>query len=144
MSTLVKRNPFLFDDFFGKDLFDWNDRNFTKSGTTLPSVNVKESDRNFLIELAAPGMAKEDFKISLERNVLKISSEKKQENETVENDGNYTRREFNYQSFSRAFTLPQQVVDTENIEANYTDGILRITVPKKEVITQSVKQISVN
>ena len=144
MSVLMKRNPFFFDEFFTKDLFDWNDRNYTKSGNTLPSVNVKESDTDFQIELAAPGMAKEDFKINLERNVLSIGAEKKQENESVENNGNYTRREFNYQSFSRSFTLPQQVVDTEKIEANYTDGILKITVPKKEVIAQTVKQISVN
>lgn len=149
MTTLVRKNNHLpafgnfFDDFFAKDLFNWNDKNFAEFGNTLPSVNVKESDTNFDIELAVPGMKKEDFKINLDRNILTISSESKTENETKNENGTYTRREFNYQSFSRSFTLPSEVVDAENIEANYNDGILKISIPKKVKEEISVKTIEI-
>ena len=79
--TLVKRNglinslPNLFDDFLSRDLFDWNNANFSNSGTTLPAVNVKETAENFVVEMAAPGMKKEDFKVELNNNMLTISSE---------------------------------------------------------------------
>jgi HSP20 family protein len=82
--TLIKRNPNVpafanfFDDFLAKDMFNWNDKNFADFGNTLPSVNVKENQQNYDIELAVPGMKKEDFKISLDRNILTISSEQKQ------------------------------------------------------------------
>ncbi|HVZ95727.1 MAG TPA: Hsp20/alpha crystallin family protein [Chitinophagaceae bacterium] len=149
MTTLVRRNNFFpafnnfFDDFFSKDLFDWNDKNFTIHGGTLPSVNVKETEDDFKIELAAPGMKKEDFKVELDKHVLTISSEKKEEQE--EKAGKYTRREFNYQSFSRSFTLPADVVESSKIAATYKDGILFITVPKKEAARpQPVKNIAVS
>ena len=137
MNTLMKRtNGFpamssFFDDFFTKDLFDWNDKNFSAIGSTLPSVNVKENNEAFCIELAAPGMNKESFKIELDKNVLTITGEQKDEQQEKE-DTRYTRREFSYQSFSRSFRLPAEVVEGEKIEARYNDGILYIAIPKKE------------
>jgi len=150
MSTLMRRNglsPVLsnfFDDFFTKDLFDWNDKNFTATGSTLPSVNVKEDENRFEIELAAPGMKKEDFRIELDKNLLSIAAEQKEEHSEKNEQGKYTRKEFNYQSFSRSFTLPADVVESDKIEAAYKDGILRILVPKKEKAKQQLfKSITV-
>ncbi|MBH1959188.1 MAG: Hsp20/alpha crystallin family protein [Flavobacteriia bacterium] len=141
MSNLIRRNSF-YDDFITKDLFEFNRPKFAQSELTLPSVNVKELDNGFEIHVAAPGIKKEDFKINLERNVLTISSESKTENEERDEKGAFTRREFNYNSFSRSFTLPE-AVESEKIEAAYEDGILKITVPKKEVTMQNVKMIEV-
>src|SRR5262249_35370046 len=98
MANLMRRsmNPSfsnLFDDFFTKDLFDWNDKNFSGMDSTLPSVNVKQDDNEIEIELAAPGMKKEDFKIELEKNLLTISAEQKQEHEEKNKNGKYSRRE---------------------------------------------------
>lgn len=138
MTTLMRRNS-LFDDFFTKDLFDFDSQ---KSSTTLPSVNVKESDNAFEIEFAAPGMKKENFKINLEGNQLEISAEDKSDVQDTSSDGRYTRREFNYSSFRRSFTIPESV-DQENIEASYTDGILKVVVPKKEVTVHKAKAIEV-
>lgn len=87
METLVKRNGLFptvntfFDDFISRDLFDWNDKNFTAIGSNLPSVNLKETDDKLQVELAAPGMKKEDFKVEIENNMLMISSERKEEKE---------------------------------------------------------------
>ena len=148
MSTIVRKNQVpvwgtFFDDVLVKDLFNWNDKNFAEFGNTLPSVNVKETDSNYEIDLAAPGMKKDSFKISLDKNILTVSSENKSENEEKDENGKYTRREFNYQSFSRSFTLPKDTVDSENIEANYVDGILKISVPKKVKEEAPVKTIEV-
>ena len=96
---------------------------------SFPAVNVLESDNSFKIELAAPGLKKEDFKINIHENVLTISSEQKTENE--ENTGKYTRKEFNYKSFKRSFTLPK-TVDGEKIVASYDNGVLGLELPKKE------------
>ena len=103
---------------------------------------MKELDSGFEIQVAAPGIKKEDFKINLERNVLTISSESKTENEEKDENGAFTRREFNYSSFSRSFTLPE-MAEPEKIDAAYEDGILKIMVPKKEVTMQNVKTIEV-
>lgn len=138
MTTLMRRNS-LFDDFFTKDLFDFDSQ---RSSATLPSVNVKESDNAFEIEFAAPGMKKENFKINLEGNQLEISAEDKSDVQDTSSDGRYTRREFNYSSFRRSFTIPESV-DQENIEASYTDGILKVIVPKKEVTVHKAKAIEV-
>jgi HSP20 family protein len=81
--------------------------------------------------MAAPGMSKKDFKIELDNEILKISSEKKVENELNESE-RYTCREFSYQSFERTFHLPKSVVDLTKIKAKYDDGMLRITIPKRE------------
>ena len=118
-----------FDRFFDNDLFDWSNRNFSQTNTTLPSVNIKESDEAFMVEVAAPGLDKKDFKIEVHNNLLTISSEKQEENEAK--NGNYTKREFSYQSFCRSFTLPA-TANGDNISAGYDKGILTVTIPKKE------------
>jgi HSP20 family protein len=120
----------MFDDFFGRELFNWGNNNFSTTSTTMPSVNIRETADNFEVEVAAPGMDKKDFKITLDGNLLTISSSKQQSNE--ENNDRYTRREFSYQSFQRSFELPKDVVDQENINARYDNGLLYLTIPKKE------------
>ncbi len=120
----------LFDDFWNDTSFDWNNRNFSSTSTTIPSVNIKETENDYEVEMAAPGMKKEDFKITLDGNLLMISSEKRSDNE--EQNEQYTRKEFSYQSFQRSFQLPKDVVDEESIQARYENGVLRLIVPKKE------------
>ncbi|MCV9933162.1 Hsp20/alpha crystallin family protein [Flavobacterium sp. LS1R47] len=122
--------PSLLDDIFGRELFNWENSNFSATSTTVPSINIKETAENFEVELAAPGMDKNDFKVTLDDNLLTISSAKKDEKETVED--NFTRREFSYQSFQRSFELPNNVVDEENIKAHYDNGLLQLVIPKKE------------
>ena len=141
METLVKRDglfPSLisksvnnfFDDFLTKDLFDWTDRNFAALGSNLPSVNLKETDSKLEVEMAAPGMKREDFKVEIDNNTLMISSEKEEEREETRKKDNYVRKVFNYQSFYRSFYLPENV-DENKIEATYKDGILHVTIAKK-------------
>jgi HSP20 family protein len=125
-----KQNPSLFDRFFENDLFDWSNRNYSNTNTTLPSVNIKESNEDFEVEVAAPGFTKTDFKIELNHDLLTVSSEKEIENEMKEGQ-QFSLREFSYQSFSRSFTLPNSA-DSEKIGAKYENGILRIIIPKKE------------
>jgi len=133
--TLVKWNSLnnfptlsrVFDDFFKEDTIvnKWG-RDYTG---TVPSVNVKETENEFQVELAAPGLKKEDFKVNVENEILTISAENKVENESK--DEKWTRREFSYSSFKRSFHLPK-TVNGEKIEATYKDGILNILIPKKE------------
>jgi HSP20 family protein len=120
----------LFDRFLENDLFDWSNRNFSTTNTTVPSVNIKESADGFEVELAAPGFVKSDFNIELSHDLMTISSEKKVENETKEGE-EFARKEFSYQSFCRSFNLPN-TADSEKIKAKYENGILRINIPKKE------------
>ena len=122
--------PSMFDRFFEGDLFDWSNRNFSVTNTTLPSVNIKENTEAFVVEVAAPGFEKGDFKLELNHDLLTVSSEKKVENETKEGE-QFTKREFSYQSFSRSFTLPH-TADGDKIEAAYENGILKVSIPKKE------------
>ena len=124
--------PSFFDNFFSRDLMDWNNSNFSSTNSTLPAVNIKENEESFLIEVAAPGLAKENFKVNLDRNLLTISSEMKQEKN--ENDKKYSRHEFSYQSFQRSFTLPEATVEGDRISAKYADGILYVTLPKREEV----------
>ena len=127
-SLLPTVSRFLEDDW--NSLFDWTNRNFALHQSTLPSVNIQENADNFVVEMAAPGMKKEDFIVELHNNVLTIKNEVK--NEKKEEDANFTRKEFSYQSFQRSFNLNNNVVDDSNIQAKYQDGILRLTIPKKE------------
>ena len=122
--------PSMFDRFFEGDLFDWSNRNFSITNTTLPSVNIKENPDVFKVEVAVPGFEKGDFKLELNHDVLTISSEKKIVNE-IKEDEHYSKREFSYQSFTRSFTLPD-TADSERIDANYDKGILSVVIPKKE------------
>ncbi len=135
--SLMKRSnpefpsiPSLLDNLWSRDWMDWSNLNFSNTNTTLPAVNVRENDNEYAIELAAPGMSKDDFRINLEDNVLTISSEKKEQKE--EKNEQYSRREFSYQSFQRSFTLPEYQVDREKVTAKYSDGILHIIIPKRE------------
>ena len=134
--SLVKRNedypmwPSIFNDFFGRNFLDFTSRNFSVTNTTLPSVNIMEDQDQFIVELAAPGFEKEDFKIEHNNNVLTISSDKRVENETKEGEC-YSRREFSYQSFSRSFTLPN-TIESEKINAKYENGILKVMLPKRD------------
>ena len=146
--TLIKRENFfptwtnLFEDFLGKEMVEWPNRRSTFANFTVPSVNVKENESDFKVEMAAPGLEKADFKIDLNANLLTISSEKKEENEVKDNNA-YTRKEFSYQSFSRSFTLPD-IVDDQAISAKYENGILTVTIPKKEItLRNNVKQIEI-
>lgn len=137
METLVKKNgsfpvvKTFFDDFFTKDLFDWTDKNFAALGSNIPSANLKETDTKLEVELAAPGMKKEDFKIEVEDNVLTISSEKEEEHEESRKKDHYVRKEFSYSSFFRSFYLPESA-DENKVEASYKDGVLRVSINKKE------------
>jgi HSP20 family protein len=117
-----------FDDFFTRDLFDWNHASATS--TTVPRVNILESDDDFRVEMAAPGMRKKDFRIELDNHILTISSDYKHE-ETLPEGHHYRRREFSHQSFQRTFHLPD-TVDNDKIKAHYENGILRLTIPKKD------------
>ena len=144
--SLIKRNgelfpaiPSLFDDFFNRDFFDWGNNNYSATNTTVPAINIKEGNDSFEVEMAAPGMQKQDFHISLDGNTLTIASEKKHEENRE--DEKYTRREFSYQSFRRNFTLPKDVVDEDGIVAKYENGVLRLTIPKKEHAKQKMPRL---
>lgn len=120
----------LFEDFFGREFFNWGNNNYSSTSTTMPSVNIREAADKFEVEVAAPGMDKKDFKITLDGNLLTISSSKQQSSE--ETDDRYTRKEFSYQSFQRSFELPRDVVDQDKINARYENGLLHLSIPKKE------------
>ena len=152
MKTLVRTNgnlfpaiPSLLNDFFTDDWFDSSLANWRSSGTTLPAVNVRETNDEFRIEVAAPGMKRDDFKVELDNNVLIISSQREDSREEKDNNGDYTRREFSYQSFQRSFTLPDGKVEGDKIAASYVDGILKVTVPKREEAKlKPAKQIAIS
>ena len=152
MKSLVRTNgnsfssiPSLLNDFFTEDWLDSSLANWRTAGTTLPAVNVKETNDDFSIEVAAPGLKRDDFKVELDNNVLTISSEMQNQREEADKTGKYTRREFSYQSFQRSFSLPENKVDGGKIVAKYTDGILYVTVPKKEEAkVKPARQISVS
>ena len=136
--SLVKKNgsrlnalPMLFDDFFSREIFDWKNSNFSNTSTTIPAVNIKETPEHYEVEVAAPGMTKKDFNLELDGNILTISSER--QSQRAENESErYSLREFSYQSFQRSFSLPKEVVDEDKIEAHYQDGVLQLSIPKKE------------
>ncbi len=113
---------------------------FDDERSDMPMVNVKDEDKKFVVELAAPGMDKKDFKINLENNNLTISSEKKEEK--TEKNKNYTMREFSFNSFSRSFALPKNI-KVDQIDANYKNGVLIISLPKKEEEAKLSRQISI-
>ncbi|MGB0888109.1 MAG: Hsp20/alpha crystallin family protein [Vicingaceae bacterium] len=136
MGTLIKNNngffpsvPSLFDDFFTRDLFN-HKTSLSKDADTLPAVNIQETASSFELEVAAPGMNKDDFNIELNNGTLIINAQRTKE---IEDKGdNYTRKEFNYQQFQRSFQLPQMAIKEEGVSAQYNDGILSISIPKKE------------
>ena len=127
------------------DLLENIERNFLgrvdETSGDIPAVNIKEENDKFVLELAAPGMKKDDFKINLDNYQLTISAETKSEKK--EKEDSYTRREFVYNSFSRSFTLPK-TIDIDKIKADYRNGILDIVLPKKEEETKLTKQIKIS
>ncbi len=148
--TLAKRSdhwlpsvPSWFDKFFEGDLMDWNTWNFAGMNSTLPAVNVKEKEDEYVIEVAAPGMQKKDFHVNYDNGRLTISSEKKEEKE--HKDERVNRREFSYQSFQRSFTVPEEQVNADKIGAKYADGILYLNLPKRdEVKAKPAKEIKIS
>lgn len=152
MNTLMRTNggmfPSLLTDFFGAspllgpNLYDVDfDLLPSRLGVTVPTANISETEKEYQIELAAPGLTKKDFKIESENGMLTISAEK--EEKSASKNG-YTRTEYSFNSFSRSFTLPDNS-KPENINAKYEDGVLKLTVPKKEVTpVKPKKEISVS
>lgn len=130
--------PSLFNKFFEGEWSDWLNSNYSSTNTSLPAVNIQEDKDNFLIDVAAPGMQKDDFKIKYDNGFLTISSERKEEKKESK-EGKYTRREFNYQSFQRTFNVPEDMVDSTKINAKYDEGILHISLPKLD--TAKVKPV---
>lgn len=108
-----------------------------------PAVNIKENDKEYLLEVAAPGMKKEDFNISFEKDYLIISASKKTETEEKDESHKVKRTEFHYESFERSFFIEEDKVDVDQINAQYQDGILKLILPKKEELKR-VKQITVS
>ena len=135
--------PAMFDDFF-KPWNDWFENGGSLWGRmlTIPAVNIAENKDDYRVSLAAPGMKKDDFNIDVEGNMLTISSQREEDKE--EKGKKFTRREYSYSSFSRSFTLPEEV-NKEKIEAKYEDGVLHLVLPKKEEAKKAVstKHISV-
>src|ERR1700759_5108444 len=130
-------NPF-FSDVFDSIL---NDSFLSdKLSSRVPAVNISETENEFHIELAAPGLSKEDFKINLDKNVLSVSADKKAEN--VEEGKKYSKKEYAYNSFVRSFTLPESA-DHGKINAEYTDGVLKLSVTKKEEAKFQSREIAV-
>ena len=143
--TLVKfknnRNNALLPGF--NDVFDtiFNDTFFNdRMVTRVPAVNISETENNYHVELAAPGLKKEDFKLNLERNNLTISVE--QSSDHQDNEKDYSKREYSYSSFVRSFTLPDSADDNQ-INATYTDGILKIDIAKREEAKSVRRQIEI-
>ena len=132
--------PNVLDDIFGNDW--WSESLNNALTSTRRAVNIAETDQEYRVELAAPGLVKQDFKIDLHKNVLTISSEKEVSNE--ENSENFMRKEFSYNSFKRSFTLPD-TVNAEKIKAEQSNGILTVHIPKKpEAVEKGPRQISIS
>ena len=131
--------PSLFDDFLTRDIFSLPSRPHFISNS-IPAVNIKETDTAFELEMAVPGMDKKDFKIELEQESLIISAQHENKTEEKNEDNKYSRKEFSYQSFSRIFHLPESSVNDNEISANYKDGILLISVPKKEPAKEKISR----
>lgn len=136
--SLIRRNnlfiPSIFNELANTDWYGGTETLKTK----LPAVNIKENEKNFEIELSVPGFTKEDFNIEVDKNVLTISSEIKKEESKV--DENYTRKEFEFSSFKRAFTLPD-TVDVDKIHADYVNGVMKFELPKKEEALPKPKRL---
>ena len=139
MTTIAKRNyrslDNLFDEFFGLPSVLGRDNTWN-----LPPVNIHENKDGFHLELVAPGLKKDDFKVNLDKGLLTISYEKKTENEN--SDYKTHRREFSIASFKRSFNV-DDVVNTENIQAKYEDGVLKLYLPKKEEVKALPKEINI-
>jgi HSP20 family protein len=129
---------------FGPDFLD-NNFDFSsinRLGVTVPSVNVTETAKEYKLEVAAPGLERKNFKIEVENHTLCVSAEK--EEEKKEKEGEFTRREYSFNSFSRSFTLPEDVREND-IDAKYENGVLKVLVPKlKETPVKIARKITVS
>ena len=150
MALLTRKNSSLpavmtdlFDTgrFLSPSIFDFDGDSGIESSVMIPDVNVTENDKDFRIEIAAPGLERKDFKVEVDHDILTVSAEK--EDEKREERKNYKRREFSYSSFSRSLALPENS-KPDKIDAKYENGILRLTLPKKEIsISTPKKEIKV-
>ena len=123
--------PSFLNEFLSGDLMDWGMSNFAGNDMTLPAVNVHDDEKEYTIEVAAPGLNKDDFQVDYQNGRLTISSEK-QDEKKEEDEGKVTRREFNYQSFQRTFNVPENMVKEDDISAKYEEGLLKVTLPKSD------------
>jgi HSP20 family protein len=139
MLPIIRKNSYLpniFDDLFKDDFWPAVSKN-----NLTPAVNITENEKEFNIEVAAPGLEKDDFKLNLEDNVLSISCEKEMTKE--DKNEKYIRKEFNYASFYRSFILPENVI-AEDIKATHKNGVLNISVPKPEEVKKVAKNIQIS
>lgn len=139
MTTIAKRNYKTVDNFFD-EFFNLPSAWSRENGWNIPPVNIHENKDGFHLELVAPGLKKDDFKVNLDKGLLTISYEKKTENE--DSDYKTHRCEFNATSFKRSFRV-EDVVNKEDIQAKYEDGVLKIYLPKKEEVKALPKEISI-
>jgi HSP20 family protein len=135
--------PYIVNRLFSED-FDrmHNDAGYRDNGGTLPAVNVKEDEKAFQVELAVPGFKKDDFNIKVEAGILSISTEVKHED--ITEDDRFSHREFVRHSFTRKFSLPEDEVEDENIQAKYEHGVLALNIPKKEKAEKVSRMIDVS
>jgi HSP20 family protein len=151
MKLAVRKNgglPSLLSDFFGPssvlgtDLLDLDSGFFSsRLGINVPTANITETPKAYSIELAAPGLERKDFNVEVNNHTLTISAEKKEERK--EEEGEYYRREYSFNSFCRTFTLPENVKESD-IDAKYNNGVLTLQIPKmKETQVKPVKKIAV-
>jgi HSP20 family protein len=141
-NTLAKKRDFLpssFDDFF-KPWNEWFETGF-KRMLTIPAVNVADKKDYYEVSMAVPGFKKDDLNIDVDESLMTISAA--DETEKEDKDEGYTRKEYNYSSFSRSFSLPQDV-NKEKITATYTDGILCLRLPKKDISKSTTSKITVD
>ncbi|MEO9485225.1 MAG: Hsp20/alpha crystallin family protein [Ekhidna sp.] len=136
---LFSSMPTVFSDFFDEDRWPVTSGNGWSS--SVPAANIQEREKEYVIELAAPGMEKNDFHVDIENGMLCISSEK--EEETEDKDNGYSRKEFSYSSFSRSFSLPENV-DEDKIKASYKEGILSLSLPKTKEATIQKKEVKIS
>ncbi len=140
MLPVTRRNqwlPEIFNDFFDTDFM-------TKTNATAPAINVKESDVDYEVEVAAPGMTKDDFSININKDGdLTIKMENRKESSQEDKKSHYLRREFSYSKFEQTLILPEDV-NKENISAKVNDGVLLVVLPKEKIEEKNVvRQIEV-
>ena len=150
MNLTVRKNggfPSLLSDFFGtslidKDFLDLDSDLPSRLGINVPTANITETPKEYKLELAAPGLERKDFNVEVDNHVLRISAEK--EEEKKEKDEDYSRREYSFNSFSRSFTLPEDVREG-SIDAKYENGVLRVSIPKvKETPAKPALKVAVS
>lgn len=137
---IVKKSPFI-PTIFDQILKDLAIQTSEAVTVNIPAANIAETDTEYTIYLAVPGLEKKDFEIGVEEDVLTVSADKKTDSEEIK--GKFNLKEYNFTAFKRTFNLPKDLVEIDKITAAYDAGELRITVPKKEVVVYKPKQIEV-